>query len=142
MWGTESVDNPDLRDRAFIYWRLLSTDPMGAKAIVLSEKPLSDEGALENIDPTFLHELLGNIGSLASIYHKPMAGFERKKKGVSTVVGVGCNCGSHSFVALSSNRPPLSQPASPPKATLLLRRQRSSRIFILFFPPFLLRTQS
>ncbi len=25
--ATNETDNPDLRDRAFIYWRLLSTDP-------------------------------------------------------------------------------------------------------------------
>lgn len=30
-WATEDVDNPDLRDRGFIYWRLLSTDPVAAK---------------------------------------------------------------------------------------------------------------
>lgn len=30
-WSTEEVDNPDLRDRGFIYWRLLSTDPVAAK---------------------------------------------------------------------------------------------------------------
>jgi vesicle coat complex subunit len=25
--ATENIDNPDVRDRAFIYWRILSTDP-------------------------------------------------------------------------------------------------------------------
>eukprot|EP00983_Pelagomonas_calceolata_P133362 1161958-Pelagomonas_calceolata.AAC.7 len=25
--ATTETDNPDLRDRAYIYWRLLSTDP-------------------------------------------------------------------------------------------------------------------
>lgn len=25
--ATVETDNPDLRDRAYIYWRLLSTDP-------------------------------------------------------------------------------------------------------------------
>lgn len=25
----QSTDDPDLRDRAYIYWRLLSTDPEG-----------------------------------------------------------------------------------------------------------------
>jgi len=33
-WATEDVDNPDLRDRAYIYWRLLSSDPVAAKVIV------------------------------------------------------------------------------------------------------------
>lgn len=25
--ATENVNNPDVRDRAYIYWRMLSTDP-------------------------------------------------------------------------------------------------------------------
>ncbi len=25
--ATQETDNPDLRDRAYVYWRLLSTDP-------------------------------------------------------------------------------------------------------------------
>lgn len=31
-FATQEADNPDLRDRAYIYWRLLSSDPgeMGA----------------------------------------------------------------------------------------------------------------
>ena len=29
-----------MRDRGFIYWRLLSTDPAAAKDVVLAEKPL------------------------------------------------------------------------------------------------------
>ena len=28
-YATQETDNPDLRDRAYIYWRLLSTDPGG-----------------------------------------------------------------------------------------------------------------
>ncbi|KAJ1493724.1 hypothetical protein T484DRAFT_1767776, partial [Baffinella frigidus] len=28
---TQNTDNPDLRDRGYMYWRLLSTDPEGAK---------------------------------------------------------------------------------------------------------------
>ena len=30
-WATEDVDNPDLRDRGYIYWCLLSTNPAAAK---------------------------------------------------------------------------------------------------------------
>ena len=29
--ATQDSDNPDLRDRGYIYWRLLSTDPAAAK---------------------------------------------------------------------------------------------------------------
>ncbi|KAI8381368.1 putative beta-adaptin [Radiomyces spectabilis] len=68
-WATEEADNPDLRDRGYIYWRLLSTDPAAAKAVVLSDKPsISTES--DNMDPAFLDELLLHISSLASIYHK------------------------------------------------------------------------
>ncbi|KAL0079834.1 adaptin N terminal region-domain-containing protein [Phycomyces blakesleeanus] len=68
-WATEEAVNPDLRDRGYIYWRLLSTDPAAAKAIVLSDKPsISTES--DNMDPAFLNELLLHISSLASIYHK------------------------------------------------------------------------
>nr|XP_020656496.1 AP-1 complex subunit beta-1 [Pogona vitticeps] len=36
--ATQDSDNPDLRDRGYIYWRLLSTDPVAAKEVVLAEK--------------------------------------------------------------------------------------------------------
>lgn len=32
--ATKDCDSPDVRDRAYIYWRLLSTDPGAAKAVV------------------------------------------------------------------------------------------------------------
>ena len=41
--ATQDSDNPDLRDRGYIYWRLLSTDPAAAKDVVLAEKPTISE---------------------------------------------------------------------------------------------------
>merc|ERR1719447_426211 len=38
--ATESSDNPDLRDRGYVYWRLLSTDPTAARKVVLAERPV------------------------------------------------------------------------------------------------------
>lgn len=32
--ATKDCDSPDVRDRAYIYWRLLSTDPGAAKVRV------------------------------------------------------------------------------------------------------------
>jgi hypothetical protein len=29
--ATKDSDNPDVRDKAYVYWRLLSTDPAAAK---------------------------------------------------------------------------------------------------------------
>jgi AP-1 complex subunit beta-1 len=37
--ATEESDNPDLRDRAYIYWRLLAKYPKTAKKMVFAERP-------------------------------------------------------------------------------------------------------
>lgn len=78
-WATEEVDNPDLRDRGYIYWRLLSTDPTAAKAVVLSDKPAITTES-DNLDPNFLDDLLLHIGSLASVYHKSPTSFISRYK--------------------------------------------------------------
>lgn len=77
----QDSDNPDLRDRGYIYWRLLSTDPVTAKEVVLSEKPLISEET-DLIEPTLLDELICHIGSLASVYHKPPSAFVEGSHGI------------------------------------------------------------
>nr|CAI5843370.1 unnamed protein product [Callosobruchus analis] len=72
--ATQDSDNPDLRDRGFIYWRLLSTDPAAAKEVVLAHKPLISEET-DLLEPTLLDELICHISSLASVYHKPPTAF-------------------------------------------------------------------
>ncbi|KAJ3402946.1 hypothetical protein HDV05_008156, partial [Chytridiales sp. JEL 0842] len=73
-WATEEVDNPDVRDRGFIYWRLLSTNPVAAKAIVLSETH-GINADTDDMPQPILEELLLHISTLASVYHKPPAAF-------------------------------------------------------------------
>ena len=51
--ATQDSDNPDLRDRGYIYWRLLSTDPAAAKEVVLADKPLIAEET-DLLEPTLL----------------------------------------------------------------------------------------
>ena len=48
--ATDESDNPDLRNRGYIYWRMLSTNPEEAKSIILCEKPVisEDSSALES----------------------------------------------------------------------------------------------
>jgi AP-1 complex subunit beta-1 len=75
--ATEESDNPDLRDRGYIYWRLLSTDPEAARAVVLSEKPEIGDDTV-TMEPALLDELIGQIATLASIYHKPPEAFIMK----------------------------------------------------------------
>ena len=67
--ATSETDDPDLRDRAYIYWRLLSSDPEAAKDVVLATKPTirDDRNAL---DPGLLDELLRQVSTLSSVYHK------------------------------------------------------------------------
>lgn len=73
-FATQETDNPDLRDRGYVYWRLLSTDPEAAKSVVLGEKPLiSDTSNL--LESSLLNNLIGNISTLASVYHKPPESF-------------------------------------------------------------------
>ena len=75
--ATEESDNPDLRDRGYVYWRLLSSDPEAARAVGLSEKPeISDDTF--SLDPQLLEELLGNLATLSSVYHKPPEAFVMK----------------------------------------------------------------
>lgn len=77
---TQDTDNPDLRDRGYIYWRLLSTDAAAAKDVVLAEKPLISEET-DLLEPTLLDELICHISSLASVYHKPPSAFVEGKVG-------------------------------------------------------------
>ncbi|KAJ8653961.1 hypothetical protein O0I10_010410 [Lichtheimia ornata] len=77
--ATSECDNADIRDRAYVYWRLLSTDPQAAKAVVLSEKPpIAGENA--GLSPGLLDDLLYQIGTLASVYHKPPETFIAGRK--------------------------------------------------------------
>jgi AP-1 complex subunit beta-1 len=82
--ATQDSDNPDLRDRGYIYWRLLSTDPEAAKQVVLAEKPnISDDTF--SLDPTVLDELISHLSSLAAIYHKPPSTFVTGKRPVNAL---------------------------------------------------------
>ncbi|KAJ7058271.1 adaptin N terminal region-domain-containing protein [Mycena amicta] len=72
--ATKDCDSPDVRDRAYIYWRLLSTDPGAAKAVVLASRPPISIPRT-TVAPALLEELLGEISNLTSVYHKPAETF-------------------------------------------------------------------
>ncbi|AET39868.1 Apl1p Ecym_5078 [Eremothecium cymbalariae DBVPG len=85
--ATEELDNPDLRDRAFIYWRLLTFARQQSKA------GLNDETIIEiidgrlplivlnnKLDPYIIEELELNIGTIASVYLKPVSQVFRMSK--------------------------------------------------------------
>lgn len=68
--ATAENDNPDVRDRAYVYWRLLSSNPQIAQNIVLSDKPPITT-TIQSLPPALLDQLLGELSTLASVYHKP-----------------------------------------------------------------------
>ncbi|RTE83423.1 hypothetical protein BHE90_002033 [Fusarium euwallaceae] len=75
--ATAENDNPDIRDRAYVYWRLLSSDPEIAKNIVLSQKPTITT-TMTTLPPALLEQLLTELSTLASVYHKPPESFVGK----------------------------------------------------------------
>merc|ERR1719379_2723161 len=67
--STDESTFHDLRDRGYIYWRLLSTNPEGTKKVVLGDKPaIRDESS--NLDKSLLEKLINDLGSMSSVYHK------------------------------------------------------------------------
>jgi len=76
--ATEESDNPDLRDRGYIYWRLLSSDPEAARQVVLSEKPEITDDTF-SLDASLLEDLMSQIATLSSIYFKPPEAFVIKQ---------------------------------------------------------------
>jgi len=76
---TEESDNPDIRDRGFIYWRLLAGDLDYARSIVFAERPPISED-VGNLEPELLDSLLDNLGTLACVYYKRPEHFVPKIK--------------------------------------------------------------
>ena len=71
-WATEETDHPDLRERGFFYWRLLSYQNSAlSRQIVMGEKPTITAES-EKLDPVTLEEMCLNVGTLATVYLKPV----------------------------------------------------------------------
>ena len=80
------TDNSDIRDRAFIYWRLLSSDVNTARAVVLAtEKPPID-ARTGRLREGLVAELLDDLSSIASVYHAPASTFLAGKVGAADAV--------------------------------------------------------
>jgi AP-1 complex subunit beta-1 len=79
--ATAESDDPDLRDRAYIYWRLLSTDPEAAKRVALASKPaIADDCAREMLDPPLLEALVRELGCLSSVLRRPADSFVSRQR--------------------------------------------------------------
>lgn len=67
--STESF-NPDVRDRGYIYWRLLSTDPERTKKLVCSDSTAGPVVESSRWEKEEVLVLLENLGSVSNIFHK------------------------------------------------------------------------
>ncbi|OJA21595.1 hypothetical protein AZE42_01684 [Rhizopogon vesiculosus] len=104
-WATEDIDNPDLRDRGFMYWRMLAMNPSVAAEIVLAEKPAITTDS-DRMDRGALDQLLLHTGTLGSIYHKNPETFIRNAAGRELVDSPALNANSRA-VLVSLTRPQL-----------------------------------
>ncbi|KAH7889735.1 Adaptor protein complex beta subunit [Phlebopus sp. FC_14] len=105
-WATEEIDNPDLRDRGFMYWRMLAMNPSVAGEIVLAEKPPITTDS-DRMDRGALDQLLLHTGTLGSIYHKNPETFIRNAAGRALVDSPALNPNSRAVLV------PLSRPQLP-----------------------------
>jgi AP-1 complex subunit beta-1 len=109
--------------------------PQAAKDVVLAEKPVISDDS-NQLDSSLLDELLGNISTLSSVYHKPPESFVSRVKaapraddeefadtaetGYSESPSQGVDGASPSSSAGTSSNVPVKQPAaaSPPPAAM------------------------
>ena len=76
---TKECEDPDVRDRGYMYYRLMTIDPQIANKIIVNEKPRINED-VSGFDDNLLAILMDNLGTLATIYEKPPESFVKKTK--------------------------------------------------------------
>ncbi|CAD1809600.1 Adaptin N terminal region family protein [Candida parapsilosis] len=74
--ATKECENADVRDKAYIYWRLLSSSTSDSlqKKIILAKLP-PIESTISTFSPHLLEQLLKELSTLSSVYHKPAKTF-------------------------------------------------------------------
>eukprot|EP01025_Chloroclados_australasicus_P014985 TRINITY_DN170_c1_g2_i2.p1 TRINITY_DN170_c1_g2~~TRINITY_DN170_c1_g2_i2.p1 ORF type:complete len:845 (-),score=102.22 TRINITY_DN170_c1_g2_i2:252-2786(-) len=75
----DATDDPDVRQRALFYWRLLAAEDGGvvAKKVVLAQKPLVEQD-LASVHEAVLKEYLLDIPHLAAVFHLPGSAFNQQ----------------------------------------------------------------
>ncbi|CUM65280.1 uncharacterized protein PRCAT00002914001 [Priceomyces carsonii] len=71
----KDCENADVRDQAFIYWRLLSTSSKEAQKKVILAKLPPIKTTISSFNPTVLNALIEELSTLSSVYHKPASTF-------------------------------------------------------------------
>lgn len=70
--ATQECDDADVRDKAYIYWRLMSSEK--AEAVILAPLP-PIETVIASFSPAVLDTLVNELSTLSSVYHKPASTF-------------------------------------------------------------------
>lgn len=68
--ATQNTLDPDVRDRAFIYWRLLQASPQRAAGVINQHLP-PIAAQVSNLDENQLEDLELSLGFISSLYLKP-----------------------------------------------------------------------
>ncbi|KAH0788698.1 Adaptin N terminal region family protein [Histomonas meleagridis] len=78
--ATKESVMPDVRNRAMIYWRLLSTveNSLSEQTVNFSKQTRSE--SVNTYDPAILEELIKNMGSISGVLHVTTANFVRRIK--------------------------------------------------------------
>ena len=68
--AAEESENPDVRDRAYIYWRLLELDPDIAREMVCGEKPAFKFNNDDELDVETIDDMINNMTNVSACYFK------------------------------------------------------------------------
>lgn len=68
--GGEESENPDVRDRAYIYWRLLETNPELAKEMLTKEKQPFEFREEVNFEGELVDNIIENMTNVSAVYQK------------------------------------------------------------------------
>ncbi|KAK8828044.1 adaptor protein complex 1 or 2, subunit beta 5 [Blastocystis sp. ATCC 50177/Nand II] len=83
--ATAETLSVDMRDRAYLYWRLLSSNPAAARRVVLGEHPPLKHEYKEEMDDDTLYTMLEQMGSVAGVFFKAPETFITPSRGPAPI---------------------------------------------------------
>lgn len=73
--ATTECENADVRDKAYIYWRLLSSSSTDGQQKIISSHLPPINTIISTFNPVLLEALVNELATLSSVYHKPASTF-------------------------------------------------------------------
>lgn len=73
--ATQECENADVRDKAYIYWRLLSSSSTDAQKSIISAQLPPIKTIISSFNPVILDALINELSTLSSVYLKPASTF-------------------------------------------------------------------